>query len=117
MQTINADEVNRLIANARRRIPVINVLDSDDFEGRHIPRSINIPVESDDFVRRVEEQVDGKSDPVIVYCASAKCDASEKAARELERAGFEDVRDFAEGMEGWERAGYQADGTEVNKAY
>lgn len=117
MKNINADEVSRQIANAEQTIPVINVLDSKHFESKHIPRSINIPLESDDFVRRVEEEVGGKSDPVIVYCASADCDASEKAAEKLEQAGFRDVQDFAAGMEGWEEAGYEVDGAEANKAY
>lgn len=116
MKTLKAEELNRLIANGDD-IPVINVLEAKDFNDRHIPNSINIPGTEADFVDRVQDQVADKSKPVIVYCASAECDASEKAAEKLEQAGFADVRDFADGTEGWENAGFQLAGRAADKAY
>jgi rhodanese-related sulfurtransferase len=105
MNAITASELERAIA--RGGIPVINVLDREHFEDKHIPGSINIPLETDDFADQVADRLGSKSDPVIVYCASEQCDASTKAARRLESAGFTDIRDFEPGVQGWEDAGFR----------
>lgn len=86
-------------------LALINVLDADQFDREHIPDSTNIPVGDKDFVQRVEEQVGDKSETVVVYCASTECDASPKAARKLEEAGFTDVYDYEGGMKAWKEAG------------
>jgi rhodanese-related sulfurtransferase len=109
METIKAEELKRILAGAIGT-PVINVLDHDTYRDRHIPATINIPLDADDFVERVGHHVNDRTDPVVVYCASDKCNASEKAARKLEEAGFTRVRDFAPGIEGWEAAGYRLEG-------
>lgn len=114
MKTIQAAELERHLTGDDAP-PVINVLDSDTFEDKHIPGSVNIPMESEDFVERVEQRLGGKSQPVVVYCASTQCDASEKAARQLEEAGFTNVQDFESGVEGWEQAGYQLEGRQAGR--
>ena len=108
MDTITADQLKSILTG-EPRMPVINVLDRDEYRREHIPGTLNIPLDSDDFVREVEGRVASKSDPVVVYCASSACNASEKAAGKLERAGFRRVHDFADGLEGWRRAGYALD--------
>lgn len=105
MNAITANELERAIA--RGGIPVINVLDAEHFQEKHIPGSINIPLDSDNFADQVAERLGSKSDPVIVYCASEQCDASTKAATRLESAGFTDIRDFEPGVQGWEDAGFR----------
>ena len=52
--------------------------------------------------QRVEEQAGGKDKPVVVYCASQQCNSSEKAAENLENAGFTAVTDFAGGFKAWQ---------------
>lgn len=110
MQTITAEELKKILTGDDRT-PVINVLKPDDYEKRHIPSTINIPLDDQDFVNRVQERIEDKSRPVIVYCAKKACDASEKAAKQLERAGFTQVKDYAEGTEGWKSAGYRVEGS------
>lgn len=112
MQTISAEQLRNTLAGAEGA-PVINVLDHSDYEERHIPGSINIPFDSDDFIARVRRHVDDRADPVIVYCASQECPLSERAAESLERSGFTNVRDFEAGMKGWELAGFEAAGRNV----
>lgn len=112
MNTIDANELQKFIAGESRG-PVINVLDHDQYESKHIPGSINIPLESADFVTKVTSAVANKDEPVVVYCASSDCDASEKAAAQLEEAGFSDVRDYEPGVKGWEVQGYQLEGSEA----
>ena len=110
MKHIEADQLKQYIAGDRRG-PVVNVLDPSDHQAKHIPGSINIPLGSNDFTEQVLGQVQTKDTPVVVYCASSECDASEKAAQKLESAGFTNIQDFAPGVKGWENKGYQLEGT------
>lgn len=114
MQTIQAQELKRIL-NGENDTPVINVLDSEDYRDKHIPATINIPLSSDDFVRRVEQRVHSKTAPVVVYCAKTECDASEKAAMKLEGAGFTSVMDFSAGVDGWSSAGYELEGRQETR--
>lgn len=104
MKTLTVRDLQRL-QRTDRGINVINVLPKDAFEEAHIPGSINIPGDRDDFVDRVEDRVASKEEPVVVYCASTDCQASPKAAKKLESAGFTKVYDFESGIKGWQEAG------------
>ena len=72
------------------------------FEKTEIPGAINVPLDDDDFVARVEKQAGGKDKPVVVYCASQQCNSSEKAAEQLENAGFTAITDYAGGFKAWQ---------------
>ncbi len=109
MQVIQAQELRRIL-NGEDETPVINVLDPEHYRDKHIPATINIPLSSEDFVRQVEQHVHSKAAPVVVYCAKTECDASEKAAKKLEAAGFTTVMDFEAGVDGWSSAGYELEG-------
>lgn len=111
METIKAEDLRRILAGGRAT--VINVLESKDFQDKRIPSSINVPVSSPDFARRVEDQMPSKQNAVVVYCAGARCPASENAARALESAGFRRVMDFAGGLEDWEAQGLPLEGRHV----
>lgn len=80
---------------------LINVLPREAFNKQHIRTSINIPMASDDFVDRVESVAGSKDRKVVVYCANFDCDASPKAAKKLEQAGFSKVYDYEGGTEDW----------------
>jgi rhodanese-related sulfurtransferase len=106
MEQINAAQLRELMDRNGDRA-VINVLDEADYREMHIPGSENVPVSSPDFVDRVKTRVRSRKDPVVVYCASRECDASEKAAEKLEKAGFTNVVDYAAGIQGWKEAGFE----------
>lgn len=106
METIDIEQV-RSALNGQSGTPVVNVLSAEDYQREHIPGSLSVPLESDDFVERVGRQVTDRTHPVIVHCASSQCDASERAARKLEENGFEHVRDFPGGIARWREAGYK----------
>jgi len=112
MNTIDANELREFLTG-KSSGPVINVLDHDQYESKHIPGSINIPLEAADFVSRVGSAVANKDKPVVVYCASSDCHASEEAAAQLEEAGFTDVRDYRPGVEGWEQQGFELEGSDA----
>jgi rhodanese-related sulfurtransferase len=104
MKAIDAKEFQRMM-NKDPHPTVINTLPVEHFGKTHIPDSINIPQDQDDFVKRVEEAVGDHEQPVVVYCASQECDSSTRAAHKLEDAGFTHVFDFEGGAEGWKQAG------------
>jgi rhodanese-related sulfurtransferase len=104
MKTISTKELQRL-REKKQSVPIINVLPNDYFAKQHIAGSVNIPLEDENFVSHVEDEVGNKAEPVVVYCASTECDASPKAAKQLEEAGFNQVLDYEEGMKGWKDAG------------
>jgi len=89
---------------------LINVLPRASFEKQHIQGSQNVPVDDRNFTDRVVKMVGGdKNQNVIVYCANKSCDASLKAVRRLEQAGFSNVVDYEAGMEAWQAAGHPVD--------
>jgi rhodanese-related sulfurtransferase len=85
---------------------VVNVLGRESFDQAHIPGSLCIPADDQSFTERVENTVGGKNKKLVVYCASFECNASPKAARRLEQAGFSQVYDFEGGLADWRAAGY-----------
>jgi rhodanese-related sulfurtransferase len=104
MKTLDTAELTRMRRKNPRGFLLVNVLAPEAFEKAHIPDSVNIPESSEDFVKRVRDRVQKPDDTVVVYCASRECNASPKAARKLEEAGFTDVYDYETGMAGWVRA-------------
>lgn len=105
-QTIDRNELKRMMArqlldngDPEEGMALVNVLDADMHEQKHIPNSINIPVdELDRFEKRFSRAKD-----IVVYCASEDCDASPRAARALSEKGFVRVFDYEGGIEDWEK--------------
>lgn len=103
METLTTEQVQQM--KQSNGPALINVLDEKYFRKQHIPGSKNIPLSTDNFVQKVEQTAGGKDQPVIVYCANTECDASPKAAQELDKSGFQTVYDFEGGMDAWKDAG------------
>lgn len=101
MQSITRDDLKRMNEQQHEDFVLINVLPRDAFVERHIRTSINVPGGDDDFVETVERVVGGKDRKIVVYCANFDCDASPKAGRRLEDAGFTQVYDYEGGTEDW----------------
>jgi len=106
---ITADDLKDALASDRPPV-LINTLPREAHEARHIPGSVNVPV---DDIERVEDLVPNKDDRIVVYCANADCTASPTAAERLEEMGYTDVVDFEDGYAGWRQAGYALVGTEA----
>lgn len=112
MKELNAQQLDAM-QKERTDLTVIDVLPESSHRQKHIPGSINVPEGADDFVQRAEQAAGSREEPVVVYCASHDCDASPKAARKLEGAGFRQVYDFAGGIASWEQADLPLDGEAV----
>lgn len=102
MKTITTDEL-KAQCGKQGGLTLVNTLAADAFEKTKIPGAINIPLESSDFAARVETAAGGKDKPVVVYCTSQQCNASEKAGQKLVAAGFTDVSRYTDGAEAWQK--------------
>jgi rhodanese-related sulfurtransferase len=102
MKTVTTEDLKAL-KDQNGELTLVNTLAAEAFQKTKIPGAINIPLESNDFVARVEQAAGGKHKPVVVYCASKQCDSSEKAARKLESVGFTDVSRYTDGAAAWQQ--------------
>ena len=110
MKTINAEELKKKL-EANEDFVLVNVLSKDSFEAKHVPKSINIPVE--ELEQKAPSELPDKNKEIIVYCASTECQASPKAAKKLVEMGYTSVTDYEAGVAGWQDAGYQFEGSAV----
>lgn len=90
---------------------LINVLSPEQHAQRHIPQSINIPV---DEINEVEKRF-AKDKEIIVYCPSPDCDASPEAAKVLAAKGFNHVLDYKGGLSDWQKAGNEIAGAHTGR--
>lgn len=104
MKTINAEDLKKKI-DANEDFILVDVLGKDSFEGKHVPKSISIPV--DDIEQKAPSELPDKDKEVIVYCGSTECHASVNALKKLEELGYSNVADFESGLAGWQEAGYE----------
>lgn len=109
LTTITADELKAALESERPPV-LINVLPREAHEAKHIPGSVNVPV---DDIDRVESIVPNKNESIVVYCANADCTASPKAAQQLEERGYTNVVDFEDGYAGWRQAGHPLVGSDA----
>ncbi|MDQ2076833.1 rhodanese-like domain-containing protein [Marinimicrobium sp. ABcell2] len=101
MQPISHSDLKTMNDAQHQDFVLINVLPRDTFNKEHIRTSVNVPVSEDDFTSKVETIAGNKERKVVVYCASFDCDASTKAAKKLEDAGFTQVYDYEGGTKDW----------------
>lgn len=109
LTTISAEDLKDALDSETPPV-LINTLPRDAHEAKHIPGSVNVPV---DDIDRVEDLVPNKDEPIVVYCANADCTASLTAAETLEEMGYTNVTDFEDGYAGWRQAGHSLVGEEA----
>ena len=99
MQALSADQLMERLGRGEIQ-HLIHVLPRQSFEKKRLPYAVHASLYEGDFLERIEELVEDKQEPIVVYCTSASCNASEKAAVELTRAGYGQVFDFEGGLKG-----------------
>jgi rhodanese-related sulfurtransferase len=116
VQRIDRSELERKLAasapdhvSKSRGYVLINVLRPANFAEQHIPRSINVPLADIDVL----QDLYSKDKEIIVYCASAECGASPRAAQALVERGFENVYDYERGLSDWRDAGNRLSGSNI----
>jgi rhodanese-related sulfurtransferase len=101
MQSITRDDLKRMNDTEHEDFVLINVLPTQSFNEQHIRTSVNVPADNDNFVQQTQSIAGKKERKIVVYCASFDCDASTKAAKKLEQAGFTQVYDYEGGTRDW----------------
>lgn len=107
LETVSTDELESRIEMGE--VTPVFVLSEFLFEKEHIPGAINIPEEDveDEFPERFE-----KDDEIIIYCASETCQAAPRVANKLQAMGYENVKEYEPGLEGWRARGLPLEGSE-----
>lgn len=90
-------------------IKLVMVLSPWAFRAKHIPGSINIST-PEEMWRQLRPE-----DDIVVYCAHPTCPASIFAYHLLTSRGYQRVRRYAGGVQGWEEAGYPLEGEAVRR--
>mgnify|MGYP002625950299 CR=1 FL=1 len=107
MQTITRDEVQQKLSG-NGNVALVDVLSEESFNEFHLPDAINVPL-GNRFAQRIQEAVPDKSRPVIVYCKNTECNASPKAAQQMDELGYEEVYDYEAGKADWKAAGLEVE--------
>jgi rhodanese-related sulfurtransferase len=85
----------------RGKTAIIDVRSADEFAAGHMRDAKNIPLA--DLGNRIGELDKAKAKTVVVVCQSGA--RSDKAARQLAGAGFDEVYSLDGGMSAWQAAG------------
>ena len=89
---------------------LVDALSAKHYDSSHLPDAINLPYE---FVDEAETVLPDKDAEIVVYCMNPNCEASTEEACELEEMGYRNVLHYAEGKQGWLRAGLPVEGEHV----
>ncbi len=84
---------------------LVMVMERWHFEAQHIPGSIL--AESN----KQAMELLSPEDEVVCYCSHSACSTSRRAAKLLEKAGYQNVWHFDGGLREWKEAGYPLEGT------
>lgn len=101
---IDSAELQKLRESAHPPI-LLDVRLEEDCQCSRLPGASNNCVFEVGFVDRLSGLVPEKTTPVCVYGACADSQESRMAAEKLCRAGYTEVYDLREGLEGWRDAG------------
>jgi rhodanese-related sulfurtransferase len=85
----------------RGKTTVLDVRSAEEFAGGHLRDAKNIPLA--DLATRIGELDKSKNRTVVVVCQTGA--RSDKAAKQLAAAGFEDVWSLDGGVAAWQAAG------------
>lgn len=103
---INTPALATLIA---AKVPAI-VLDAHSGkydDGKRIPGAKSLNADSSDA--EIKAMLPDKSALIVTYCANLECPASHKLAEKLIKAGYVNVIECPEGIEGWQKAGHKVE--------
>jgi rhodanese-related sulfurtransferase len=109
-QNETVDRATVEAAIVTRSAVIIDARPDYQYEFGHLPNAINIPYDRNNLPEFIDKHV-LKSQPLIVYCSSAHCNAAEVLAEKLRGLGCAKVSVYPGGWEEWERgSGREGDG-------
>jgi rhodanese-related sulfurtransferase len=93
-QSMNNDDIAKILS--KKKVQVVDVRTSQEYNSGHLPHAINIDVNQPDFETRI--MVLNKKRPVVVYCRSGR--RSKKAAQVMAAKGYQ-VYEMDKGYVNW----------------
>lgn len=102
-----------------RRSPstvLIDVRLEEDYNAAHLPGARNNCVFEVAFLDRMPDLAPAKTIPVCVYGAAADSYEARMAAEKLWRAGYAEILELREGLEGWKSSGLRLEGERAESA-
>jgi rhodanese-related sulfurtransferase len=102
MNSVTLEELRVLMASVPP-LRLIEVLPLKYFQEGHLPSAVHLP--EAEVGLRAAELLPDMGQAIVVYCASATCQNSHRAAAELSRLGYSKVSVFTGGKAEWVLAG------------
>jgi len=112
---INPSDLARRLRESHSPV-LVDVRLEDDYVAAHLPEAKNNCVFEVAFLDRMGDLASDKEAAVCVYGATADSYEARMAADKLYRAGYTEVIELREGVEGWKSAGLQLEGVGASKA-
>ena len=109
VRTLSTSELEEL-KQSDEDFVLIDVLPEESYREEHIPGSVNMPVEN--IASEAKDKL-SEDQKIVVYCASTSCEASEDAARRLQKNGYGNVKDYAPGLKAWKNSGNSTIGSKT----
>lgn len=81
---------------------VLDVRTQEEYDEKHIPNCIHIPIDKSDvapFKEEVQKQITDKDAKIIVYCKSGF--RSDIAAKAMSTLGYKTLYNMTDGIDGW----------------
>jgi len=95
------------VADKKKGLVIVNVLDKEYFDDSHIKGSINIPFVQ---VKQDTPNIVDKDAEVVMYCSNYMCSASGTARKQLLDLGYKKVYVYEGGTAEWLQKGYPITG-------
>ena len=101
--TITRDELKSMLDRGED-VTIVEALPEQYYRKAHLPGALLLPHDQVDEL--APTLLPDRAAAVVVYCANLPCPNSEIAAERLNELGYTNVREYAEGKQGWIEAGY-----------
>ncbi len=102
MRLITREELrDKLIVG--EAVTLIEALPKKYWRDSHLPGALQM--DYTEVPEKAETLLPDKGAAIVVYCASAQCQNSSKAARTLEGLGYTNVSEYSEGKQHWLEVG------------
>lgn len=101
-QNLTTEELASLIESGKK-VTILDARTGKYDDGRRIPGAAALAAGASK--EDVEKLLPAKDGLVVTYCAGVKCPASRKLAQHLAGLGYENVREYPQGIAGWVESG------------
>jgi len=107
---ISLDDLKKAVAE--KKVVLIDCNGSESFAKGHIPGAIDFEAAKADLAKLLPQD---KAALVVAYCGGPKCGAYKAGAEAAAKLGYANVKHFAGGISGWQKAGEKMEAAEPQK--